>query len=208
MINKRELAVIIAISIILAFTISLIRSWQAFLYALAMIFLIIVVNILAKKITAYYLSSEIEVKLWEIQRYGFKPQRHFKKPIALGAFLPIIVTVLSAGYALWLACFTFDIKAKTYRAAKKKGLYKFSEITEDNVALIASIGILANLAFAIIAYLINIPELARLNVYYAAFNMIPLGALDGNKIFMGSLNQWIVVGILTLTALFYAIVLV
>jgi Zn-dependent protease len=207
MIHKKEFWLIVAISIVLAFTISLIRSWQLLLYSLALIFLVILVNIFAKKIIAYYFSSEIEIKLWEIERYGFKPQKYFKKPFPAGVFLPILITVLSVGNFIWLASLIFEIKPKTYRT-KKKSLYKFSEITEETMGLIAAIGIAANLIFAFIAYLINVPDLARLSIYYACFNLIPYSSLDGNKIFFGKLSLWAVLGVISLLALFYALVLI
>ena len=68
--------------------------------------------------------------MWEIERYGFKPDRHFKKPIPAGALFPLILGGLSLGYFKWLASLVFDVKAKTYRAAKRHGLYAFSEMTE------------------------------------------------------------------------------
>jgi len=66
---------------------------------------------------------------------------------------------------------------------------------------IAAVGVFANIFFAIIGYLINQPEFAKLNIYFAFFNLIPLSELDGNKIFFGSLILWVLLIIITLVGL-------
>ena len=208
MLNKKEVIIIIVISLILAFTISLIESLKIFSYTLFTIFLIIIINTLAKKVMSFYLDSEIEIGLWEIKRYGFKAYKYFKKPFPAGAFLPIITTAFSFGYLVWMASLIFEVKPKIYRAAKRHGLYSFSEITEYHIGLIAAAGILANLGFAIIGYLINFPEFVGLNIYYAAFNMIPISDLDGNKIFFGSKLLWSFLASIVLIALIGSILII
>jgi Zn-dependent protease len=199
MLNKKEIAHIIIITIILAFSISLIQSMELFLITLGFVFLIIMINTLSKKIVGYYFEAQVETKLWEMERYGFlgavikgfyHPSKKFKQAIPLGAILPIVIKVLSLGYINWMASLVFDIKAKKYKVAKRHGFYTFSEITEFHIGLIAAAGILANLFFAVVGYLIGATEFARLNIYYAFFNMIPLSKLDGNRIFFGSLLLW------------------
>jgi len=200
MLTKKEAISIVVASIILAFSISLIQSLNLFLTTLLFIFIIIMINILAKKITGYYFEAEVETRLWEMTHYGWlgilvrgfysHPRGKLKQPVPLGAIMPILVKVLSLGYINWLASLTFDIEAKKYRSAKRHGFYSFSEMTEFHIALIAASGILINLAFAVIGYLIGSTEFARLNIYYALFNMIPLSSLDGNKIFQGSMIIW------------------
>ena len=141
MLDSKEITSILLISIILAFIISLIKTTQYFFYILLLILIIIVVNITAKKITSYFLECEIKTKIWELSRFGFKPGWHFKKPLAAGAFLPVIFKFLTAGYLNWMACLTFDVKPKIYRAAKRHGLYSFSEMTEAHIGKIAAAGI-------------------------------------------------------------------
>ena len=208
MINKNEIFTVLLVTLILAFTISLIKTSEVFLFALLSIFIIISSNIIAKKITSYYLDSEIEIKLWEIKRYGFKPKRYFKKPFPAGAFFPIIIVVLSLGYLKWLACLVFDVKAKIHRAAKRHGLYSFSEMTEYHIGLIASAGIVTNLILAIAGYLIGFDLFSKLNIYYAFFNLLPLSDLDGNKIFFGSLILWSFLAAVTLIGLAYVFLVI
>jgi len=183
MFNKKEAATIGIFSIILAFIFSFMEGINAFFYFFVAIFLIIFINSLAKKISSYYLDSEIEIKFWEIKRYGFKPHKHFKRAFPAGMFFPLITAAASLGYFVWMASLIFDVKPKIYRAAKRFGLYSFSEMTEHHMGLIAASGVLINLFFAVIGYLTGFSDFARLNIYYSFFNLIPISDLDGNKIF-------------------------
>ncbi len=209
--DKKEIVSIAVITLILAFTISLVKSLELFLYVLLSVFLILIINIIAKKIVSFYLDSEIEIKLWEISStplwtplQGWSLPRRLKKPFPAGAFLPIIVTAFSFGYLTWMASLVFDVKAKIHRAAKRHGLYSFSEMTEYHIALIAAGGILANLGLAVIGYFIGFSDFAKLNIYYAFFNMLPVSNLDGNKIFFGSLVLWSFLASIVLIGLFFA----
>lgn len=192
MFNKKEIIIILAITLILGFLISVVETMEIFLYSLLAIFLIITINIISKKIMSYYLDTEIEIKLWEITQFGVKAHQHFKKPFPAGAFVPIIskVILFAIPKFVWMGSLIFNVKPKIYKAAKRHGLYSFSEITESQVGVIASAGIIANLLAAIIAYLIGFPEFSRLSIFYAFFNMIPFSDLDGNKIFFGNIVLW------------------
>jgi hypothetical protein len=207
MLDRKEISAIIIVSLILGFTISLMRSIELFWYSLASILVIILINLTAKKVASFYVDSEIEIKLWEIKRFGFRPWMHFKKGFPAGVFFPIIFTALSTGLMTWFACLTFDVKAKKYRARKKYGIYSFSEMTEFHIAVIAAAGIAANLLAATMGYLVGMPEqmnFVKLNIYFAFFNMLPLSDLDGNKIFFGSQVIWSFLGAVVLAALGYA----
>ena len=207
MFNVKEISLIVLITIILAFALS-VPDPRNTLYLLVPMFFVIMANVLAKKVSSFYLDSEIEIKLWEIKRYGFKPSKYFKRPFPAGAFIPIITSVLSFGYFIWLTGLVFEVKAKIYRAAKRFGLYSFSEMTEYHIGLIAAAGVLTNLFLAGIGYLINLDEFAKLNIYYAFFNLIPLSNLDGNKIFFGSIVLWSFLVALALIGLGYVFLVV
>lgn len=211
MFNTKEIAYIILITIILAFSITLMKTSTMFGYIALSMLIIILVNVVAKKMMSFYLDSQIKIRLWEWQRYGFKPSAYFKKPFPIGAFLPVIIAILTLGNIKWLASLVFDVKAKTHRAAKRFGLYSYSEMTEYHIGLIAAAGVVANLLMAVIGYLIGFPEkmqFATLNIYYAFYNMLPLSDLDGNKIFFGSIILWSFLAALTLVGLFYALFLI
>ncbi len=209
MLKFKEISAIIITCLVIGFSITILNfSLNNFLYALIAIFFVIMINVLAKKIAGYYLESDVELKLWEVSRYGFKPNKRFQKNFYAGVFLPLITTAISVGYITWLASLVFDVKAKVYRAAKRHGLYSFSEMTEWHLGLIAAAGIFANLIFAVVGYLINIPLFSELCIYYAFYNMIPISDLDGNKIFFGNLVLWSFLATITIIAVAYAILLV
>lgn len=199
MLTKKEAISIAIASIILAFSISLLNLRELFLTTLLFVFIVIMINLIAKKIIGYYFEAEVETQIWEMTSPGLfgvlstgipHPTKKLKQPIPLGAIMPIVIKILSLGYVNWLASLTFDVEAKKYRTAKRHGFYSFSEMTEFHIGLIAASGILINLIFAVIGYLIGATEFARINIFYAFFNMIPISNLDGNKIFFGSQIIW------------------
>ena len=223
MLSKKEIATIIALTIIIGFIVSLVETFELFLYTLLSVFLIFMINITAKKITAFYYDTEIEIKLWKKEYVGVfyffraiplvstHPSQKLKRPFPLGAFVPIIVKVLSLGYLNWMACFVFDVKSKVYKAAKRHGLYTFSDVCELHVGLMAAAGILANLIFAVIGYFIGLPEqmnFVTLSIWFAFFNMLPISDLDGNKIFFGNLTLWAFLSSIVLIALVYSMLVI
>ncbi|MEK6926402.1 MAG: hypothetical protein AABW50_03940 [Nanoarchaeota archaeon] len=208
MFTKNEIAIILLAGIILAFSITLLSSLSAFFYALISVIIIILINIFAKKITGYILDSETEFKLWEIKRFGVRPHYSFKKSFPAGAFLPVITSILTLGKIYWMAPIVFDVKPRSYRAAKRWGLYTFSEMTEWHIGVIAASGILVTLFFSLIGYLTGFSEFARLSLYYAFFNLLPISSLDGNKVFFGSIVLWSFLAILVLIGLGYALFLI
>ena len=74
----------------------------------------------AKKIAAFYLDSEIEIRPWQMERYGFKRGQYFKRPFQIGVFLPVIVSLISIGNLFWMASMVFDVKPKTAKILKGK----------------------------------------------------------------------------------------
>jgi len=208
MINSKEFLALVIITLILSITISFFGGIETFIYTLLAVFLVLVINVLAKKIVSFYLDSEIEINFWEIKRYGFKSHEHFKKPFPAGILFPFIVALISLGNLIWMASLVFDVKPKTHRAAKRHGLYSFSEMTEDHIGFIAAAGVFANLIFAFVGYLLGFSEFARLNIYLAFFSMLPFSDLDGNKIFFGSLILWSFLATVVLIGLGYAFFLI
>jgi Zn-dependent protease len=215
MLNKKEFGTLIILTIIIAFSITLHKlgkdaGIEVILPALLGVFLALTINILVKKITAFYLDSEIEIKIWEFKRWGVRAHDQFKKGFPAGAFLPLIFAVILAplkGFT-WLGTMVFDVKAKKYKTAKRHGYYSFSEATENNIGGIAAAGVIANLFFAVVFYMIGAPYIAKINIWLAFWSMIPISDLDGNKIFFGNYVLWIILAIISLIALGYGFWLV
>jgi len=207
MINKSEILYILLTTLILTFVVAFTSGVTTYLYTFLIILAIIAINVAAKKFLAYHLDAEIEIKIWESSFPSNKPKGKYTKPIPTGLLIPFIIGIISLGYVKWLASLVFDVKPKVYRAAKRHGLYTFSEMTEYQIGLIAAVGILANLLFAIIGYLIGIPAFAKYSIFYATWNMLPIANLDGNKIFFGNIVMWSFLAAITLIGLVYAIIL-
>ncbi len=208
MLKSREIRVFIASTVVLAALIGLFNGISTFLYTLLAVFLVLTINVIAKKMMAFYLESEIEMDFWNMERWGFKPQYRFKKPFPAWIFFPIIFAAISLGKFVWMSIMVFDVKPRIYRAAKRHGLYSFSEMTEYHIGLIAAAGVVANLVFAVAGYLIGFSEFARLNLYLAFFSILPFSDLDGNKIFFGSIIMWSFLAAVTLIGLGYALFLI
>jgi Zn-dependent protease len=216
MFNRKEIISILVASVFLAFSISLVKLlnsgdvWNIFLYVLISVLIVILINSLAKKIAAFFFESEVEIKLWEFQRYGFKRNQKTKLPFPAGIFFPIFSAIILFPFKgiVWMASLVFDVKPKPWRVAKRHGYYSFSEMTEDHIGYIAAAGIIVNLFFAVIGYLIGYPLFSKINIWFALFNMIPISELDGNKIFFGNLTLWSILAIITLLGLGYSIFLV
>ena len=68
MLEKREITTIFGVTLVLAIAISFLKS-QIFLGVLLAVFLILVLNVVAKKIAAFYMGSEIEIRPWQMERY-------------------------------------------------------------------------------------------------------------------------------------------
>ena len=198
MLTKKEVMSILVITLILGFLMS-IRNFGFFPSALLFVFLAISANVAVKKLAGYYYEADTETKIWETYRYGwfgilsggaFHPSKEFSKPIQLGAIVPLIFSVITLGHLTWFGSLTFDVKPRIARAAKRHGLYSFSEMTEMHLGYIAAAGIFMNLILAATSYLAGYSVFAQINLYYAFFNMLPFSELDGNKIFFGNLVLW------------------
>ncbi|MEK6820696.1 MAG: hypothetical protein AABX71_03215 [Nanoarchaeota archaeon] len=207
MLNKNEAISLVLALVVLAFSNSFFNS-SLFLSSLLIFAIILAVYIAAKKYVAYYYEAEEETKIWTFKRFGLYERNHFKNPVPIGIILPFVLSLLTFGYVKWFAVTESDVKPTAARAARRHEFYSFSEMTEWNLALISASGIAASLIIAPIAYLFNFSELARASVYFACFNMLPLGKLDGSRIFFGSLILWSILAVICLIALAYAFLLI
>lgn len=186
--GKEPLIVILA-SIILALSVAYRNT--AILYPAMISFLIIfTINILTKKSVGYFLETKVRTKFWSWYQYGLKKGSHFKKPLTM-AWLPLILSLFSQGLIWWFAILEFDVEAKTERVTKRHGLYRFTQVTEWHMAWIATWGIIANIFFAVIAYILGFELFTKLSIYFAIWSIIPLSSLDGSKIYFSSRGLWI-----------------
>jgi len=214
MFDKKEVVTIVLSSIFLGFSLSLwyflsaatetldsVNYLNVFLMTLAFVFFIILINSLAKKIAAYHFDSELKVRIWEIKRFGYKPGQYFKMPFLAGIILPVITAIVSLGYFVWFSPLVYDVEPTKTRVSKRHGLYSWYYMNESHIGLIAAFGLLANIFFAYIGYLLGFPEFSRLSLYFVLFNMIPFSDLDGTKIIFGSRVLWVIMLTISVIAL-------
>jgi hypothetical protein len=204
--NGQEISVIILASIILALTVSF-RNTNIFYMAIASFLFIITLNVLTKKIIGYFFETDVRTKFWTWYQFGLRKDMHFKKPVPM-IWLPLILSLFTKGYFLWLAILEFDLVAKTERVSRRHGLYRFTEVTEWHMGLIAIGALAANLTFAIIGYIAGLELFAKLSIYFIAWSMIPIGRLDGSRILYASRAMWITALAATAAFLFLTLTLV
>lgn len=186
-------AIVIISTLVLSLSISFNNEGLNLLYpALLSFFIIIVANITAKKMAGYFLETEVDINLWAWFQFGFKKYSHFKKPLPM-IWLPLVASLFTKGYLWWLAILEFDVSPKPERASKRHGLYRFTEVTEWHIGLIAIWGIAANVLLAVMGYFSNFELFTKLSLYYAVWSIIPLSGLDGTKILFASRKLWMFV---------------
>jgi len=202
MITAKEIISLVLVLIVLAFSNSFINL-SLFLQSLIFFAVILFFYVASKKLMAYYLESGEETKIWTFQRWGWYERSYFKNPIPVGIILPFVLSILSLGYIKWFAVTESEVKPTEARVVRRHDVYSYTEMTEWHLALISASGILVCFILAIIAYLFNYPELSRLSIYFASFNLLPLGKLDGTRIFFGSRILYVIFVVIALIALSY-----
>ena len=214
-ITESEIAhIIIAIlilSLVIGFQSIVDQSFSALSTAILFAAIIIILNVGAKKLTANALDSGVEHKIWSFSRYGFKPGSRFKNEFPAGIVLPLLFSVITLGIFKLMTLLTYETKTLKHRAAKRFGHYNFTEMTDWHNALIGAAGIIVLLALSLVSYFIpasNLEFLARMASYYAFFNLLPIGRLDGTQIYFGSRALYAVLAAITLIFTAYSFLLV
>ncbi len=214
--EKELMHIIIAIlvlSIVISFSRLLRSDWGYFGTAILFALIIIGVNILAKKVVANLLDTDVEHAIWFWSRYGVKPGYHIgypkEIPVPAGVLLPLILAAFSAGYVKFATILTYETSALKRRVAKKTGFYSFAEVTDWHIAVIGGAGVVAVLLLSFICYWIpSLEELARISAFYAFFNLIPFSKLDGAQIYFGSRVLWTALAIISAIFAGYALLLI
>lgn len=170
-----------------------------FLRVLIIVSIILVLREHVRKIIAGKFYAETEYRIWGITRIGFGkgaklPIKLFRfevKSIWLGVILPLLVSIVSFGKAYFPVVGMFDVKGDVVKRIGRR----FIKLTEFETALIALSGIIVNiilvLFFSIFNKFINFNQFISINMWIAMFSFLPLGNLDGSKIFFNSILLYI-----------------
>lgn len=171
--------------------------------------LIILISIIAKKITANIYSLKIEHSVWKFQRYWFHSRSYFKKPFPIGIVLPFFLSLFSLGIIKPLTFLQFDEKnIPEKRILRRIGRIRKMEINEFDLSITSAIGFYSLLLLSAIGIILKYPELARLPLYYGIWNLIPVSKLDGAKVFFWNAYHWFALLFLHIIFIVGAILLV
>lgn len=213
--SENEMVHIIVAAIVLSLVIGFqfIINDAPSLVPTAVLFAVIIIslNILAKKVVARALDSDVEHKIWSFSRYGLKEHHRTKGEFPGGIIIPLVFTFLSLGSIKIMTLLTYEARALKHRAAKRFGQYSFTEMTDWHNALIGASGILILLILSATSYFLPFgnPELlSKMAAYYAFFNMLPLPKLDGMQIYFGSRVLYTVLAAVSMIFAVYSLLLV
>jgi len=211
--GKKEIWSIVAAVLLMAVIISFMENelkMSVFLSSLLISAIIFSVSVLSKKLFAYSIDVEIRQKLWEFRRFWITSWAYLRKPIPIGLILPVLLAFLSGGAIKFFAFLQFESRAMPSKAVKKYGMSRYSgSLMEKDDALIVFYSTLPVLILSIAVSFSNLIFLENLSKYaliYAVSNLLPLGKLDGTRLFFGSRGlftfTWVLVIITALTIAF------
>lgn len=163
--------------------------------------LVMLVHTLAHKIVAKRYAGKTEFRIWSVKQFGFKRREKFPlrgkflkikiESIPLGAVISIITAILTMGKFYFIAIEEFLLIQLKHRRIG----FERENITEKEIAKIALAGPMANILFAYILKNFNstgiFDQLIMINLFFAAYHMIPFSSLDGLKIFFGSVTMYV-----------------
>lgn len=202
--TKKEIVWIIIAILIMGFMISFSLSPTYSLKILLISAIIILTSTITKKIAGEIFSIKVEHKVLDFQRWGYYRRSHFKNPIPMGLILPFFFSIISLGIIKPFTLLQFNaenIYKKRIQRARGESKYRRTEINESDLGFTAAWGFWALILLAVIGYFLKQPELTKYSIYYGIWNLIPLGNLDGIKLFFGSLINWILLVIVYIIGL-------
>jgi len=205
---KHILAAIFVLTVVIGFSFALEGNWIFLAQALLFSAIIIAVSVFSKKIAAHLLDADVEHEIWNFSRYGFRPHQYFKNTLPFGVILPLFFTLFTLGKLKVMTFLTYETRALKIRAAKRFGFYSYAEMTDWHNGLIGSAGIISLILLSVVSYFSGFEYLARISAFYAFFNLIPLGKLDGSQIFFGSKILWTTLAAIATILATYALLLV
>ncbi len=203
-----EILIILLVAIVLAVSLNYpSQGLNNFFVIGGIFFLILLVNTVAKKFFAYNLETDVNLKLWTWYKFGLRKGQHFNKPVPM-VWLPILTSLITKGIFVWLPLIEFDVAPRPERITRRHGLYRYTEVTEWHIALIAAFGILATIVIGILGYFAGFESFAKYSIIFAVWSLLPISRLDGSRIFFGSRNLWFTMVVIVLAIFFWALTIV
>lgn len=185
--SKNEVLVIAIAAIMIGYVLAFSKfSWISWLSYAGVAALIVLVHHAGYKISASLLDCSAETKLWGIKQLSLSKKSHFRKPFPIWLFIPLAAVWLSLGVIKWIGIVVFDVSPLASRVR-----FRWRELTEWHIALIAAGAAFANIVVAIVAKVLGFDAFAFYNMVFVFFSLIPIGQLDGTKMFFGSKMLWV-----------------
>ena len=187
--SYREIKTIFGIILILVFIFAfndnsdkfVLKNWVLnFIYVFILVSLAVLFNTLGYKLTAKYLGAEIEVKIWNSQKFQDKFSLRRLGGYILSPVLGILVTLFSNGTKFFTAVNTFDVK--NYSSYGRK----FPKLTYFNVGMIAFGGLFFNFILMVFFKILTLDKGVLINSWFIMWNLLPISELPGAKIFFAS----------------------
>jgi len=194
----KEAIIVIIASLFLGLLLSLEISWPvlsiepaSFGLMFLLSFFMLMIFVLAQKVTAEKLDCKIRTKFLSFRRYWFQPpieQGKAKLPFDFPAWLvlPLILLPVTIFFKLfpWLAILNFDIEPKATRVRRR-----WQELSEEDIGRIAISGPIAVLILALIVRIAGFNEFALICAWLAFLALIPIG--QGFKIMNTIRISWV-----------------
>jgi len=175
----------IAVSVfILALIFSYLDTAKLPLY-LIIFAVIILVNVIAKKIASHYLEVNSSVHIWDFRQYWFAESWKFAKPVPIGLLLPPVLIVFTYGTIKWLGMLQTEFEEKLTKLVRKRKPWSYPGLRDLDISLILLAGFVANIVLALVSMKFS-PQFAALALLYCFYNLIPIGKLDGFKLLMNN----------------------
>jgi len=207
--TKKEAVWIIIAILVMGFMISFSLSPNYSPKILLISAIIILTSTITKKIAGEIFSIRVEHKVLDFQRWGYYKRSYFKNPVPMGLILPFFFSIISLGIIKPFTLLQFNaenIYKKRIQRARGESTYRRTEINESDLGFTAAWGFWALILLAIIGFYLKQPELTKYSIYYGIWNLIPLGNLDGIKLFFGSLINWILLVIVYIISLILVLI--
>lgn len=165
-----------------------------FLLVIIAVSVSVLLGYVAIKKAAEKIGCETEYEIWSVKRWGFEPEKKFKKKFSLplGVILPLLITLLSNGLGYFPVVGSHKL---TEDKIKRVGKI-FSKLTgyERTIILLSS-----TLTYLVLFFLflflsrfgIDFSVFIRVNMWLALFSLLPLPNLDGAEMLFGSLPMYL-----------------
>ncbi|HIH25502.1 hypothetical protein J4476_00145 [Candidatus Woesearchaeota archaeon] len=154
------------------------------------VFLIVTLSILFREAMIKYKASKHEAKseytIWNVKKFWFKGAES-KKGMPFGILLALIVVIVSKGKLFFTAIGEHKLNENIEHRTGRRRIH----LQDYERAMICLYSIWSGVILAIIGAATGIKMLITINFFLIIFNYLPIGDLDGAKIFFGNLFLYV-----------------